>query len=139
MNRTDHLATAEAMLSLSAKLAQDPDQRAAAAEMVWGATVHALSAADPSHETTPPIGWEARQGLPHNSPNSKPTFGRAADRAANANLNRSTLTACRVNNQEVLHTHFYHGNLSNSDLTVSMGVGTAYVQRIIALAKVAGV
>ena len=139
MNRADHLSRAEALLRLVAQLAQDADQQAAAAEMVWGATVHALSAADPSHETESPNNWETVQGLPHNSPNSKRTFEQAADRADSVYLSKSILSACRVNNQEVLHTHFYHGNLSNSDLTVSMGVGTAYVQMIIAIAKGSGI
>ena len=52
MNRAGHLAESEAMMKLVSQLSQDPDQRAAAAEMVWGATVHALSAADPQHATT---------------------------------------------------------------------------------------
>ena len=46
MNRAGHLAEAEAMLNLANQLVQGPE-RVAAAEMVWGATVHALSAADP--------------------------------------------------------------------------------------------
>ena len=64
MNRAGHLAEAEAMLKLVTHLSQDPDQRAAAAEMVWGATVHALSAADPQHQTT-----LSQPNVSHDAPN----------------------------------------------------------------------
>ena len=130
MNRAGHLAEAETMLKLVAQLTQDPDQRAAAAEMVWGATVHALSAADPQHETT-----LSQPNVSHDAPNQRRTFLQAASRVANPNLSHSTLVACLDDNQGKLHTYFYHVNLSNSDLTVSMRDGVAYVQRIIAVAQ----
>ena len=134
MNRAGHLAEAETMLKLVAQLTLDPDQRAAAAEMVWGATVHALSAADPQHETT-----RSQPNVSHDAPNQRRTFLQAANRIATPNLPYSTLLACLYDNQGKLHTYFYHVNLSNADFAVSMRDGVAYVQRIIAAAKAAGV
>lgn len=134
MNRVGHLAEAEAMLKLVAQLSQDPDQRAAAAEMVWGATVHALSAADPQHETT-----LTQRNVSHDAPNQRRTFLQAANRVANSNLPYSTLLACLDENQGKLHTYFYHINLSDADLTVSTRLGITQVNRIIAAAQAAGV
>ena len=134
MNRAGHLAKAEAMLKLVARLSQDPDHQAAAAEMVWGATVHALSAADPEHGMT-----LTQPNVSHDAPNQKRTFLQSANRVANSNLQYSTLLACLDENQGKLHTYFYHINLSNAVLSASMRDGVAYVQRIIAAAKAAGV
>ena len=134
MNRAGHLAEAEAMLKLVAQLTPDPDQRAAAAEMVWGATVHALSAADPQHET-----MLTQPNVSHDAPNQRRTFLQAANRVANPNLSYSTLVACLDDNQGKLHTYFYHVNLSNANLTASIRVGIVHVNRIIAAAKAAGV
>ena len=133
MNRAGHLAEAEAMLNLANQLAQGPE-RAAAAEMVWGATVHALSAADPQHETT-----LTQPNVSHDAPNQRRTFLQAANRVANSNLPYSTLLACLDENQGKLHTYFYHINLSDADLTVSTSLGITHVKRIIATAQAAGV
>ena len=135
MNRAEHLKTAEAMLKLVDQLIPHPAQQPAAAEMVWGATVHALSAADPSHEKVPPNRRESQQGLAHTSPNSRYSFEESAKRVSNLGLSLASLTACLQNNQGNLHTHFYHGNLSNSDLTTSAILGISYVRGIIAVAR----
>ena len=134
MNRAGHLAEAEAMLKLVPQLSQDPGHRAVAAEMVWGATVHALSAADPQHETT-----LTQPNVSHDAPNQRRTFLQAANRVANSNLPYSTLVACLDHNQGKLHTYFYHINLSNADLTASISVGINHVNRIIAVVQAAGV
>ena len=134
MNRAGHLAEAEAMLKLVTQLSPDPDQRAAAAEMVWGATVHALSAADPQHETT-----LTQPNVSHDAPNQRRTFLPAANRVANSSLPYSTLLACLDENQGKLHTYFYHINLSDADLTVSTSLGINHVNRIIAVAQAAGI
>lgn len=134
MNRAGHLAEAEAMLNLVTQLSLDPDQRATAAEAVWGATVHALSAADPQHETT-----LTQPNVSHDAPNQRRTFLQAANRVANSNLPYSTLLACLDDNQGKLHTYFYHINLTNDALSVSMIDGVAYVQSIIVAAQAAGV
>ena len=139
MNRADHLKTAETMLKLVDQLEQDIDQRAAAAEMVWGATVHALSAADPAHETVPPNKRESAQGITHTSPNSRHPFEESAKRVSNLVLPLAHFTACLQNNQGNLHTHFYHGNLSSNDLDAYMKVGIIQVRGIITLARAAGV
>ena len=132
MNRAGHLAEAEAMLNLANQLTPGPE-RAAAAEMVWGATVHALSAADPQHETT-----LTQPNVSHDAPNQRRTFLQAASRVANSNLPYSTLPACLDENQGKLHTYFYHINLSDADLTVSTSLGITHVNRIIAAAQAAG-
>ena len=134
MNRAGHLAEAEPMLNLVNQLTQDPGQRTAAAEMVWGATVHALSAADPQHETT-----LTQPNVTHDAPNQRRTFLQAANRVANSNLPYSTLLACLDRNQGKLHTYFYHINLSSADLTANISVGINHVNRIMAVAQAAGV
>ena len=133
MNRADHLETAEAMLRLVDQLMPDPAQPAAAAEMVWGATVHALSAVDPQHEAI-----NATTGA-HDAPCFRRTFLPAARRAINPALSLAYLETCLQNNQGRLHTYFYHLNLSRSDWQESMTAGRAYVQRIIDVGNVIGV
>ena len=129
MNRVDHLAESEIMIELAPRLAQNPDYRTVAAEIVWGATVHALSAADPEHETP-----NSRTGE-HDSPNRRHTFRPAAQRIAGPGLTLEQMEACLENNQGKLHTHFYYRNLSDTALLQCMSHGLEYAQRIIAAAQ----
>ena len=126
MNRAEHLATAEAMLRLVAQLMRGTlTQRAAVAEMVWGATVHALSAARPfARNSASYNARERRQGLPHRRPKFQ------WERILREQRCASLIPTCAYPTwlyletcldkitRGKLHTHFYHLNLSRSDFTV---------------------
>ena len=124
MERAEHLQSAHNFLAAARLLANVPQQGQAIAEMIWGATVAAVSAADPehniSHHYAPYTGWSFRQVAP---------------RIANADLTVADLERCLDNNQRLLHTHFYHGNLNADDLEFSVTVGIELVRRILAVAQ----
>ena len=101
-----------------------PRQSQAVGEMVWGATVAALSAADPEH------------GVSHHfAPNQRWSFRQAAQRVANPDLTLPELEQCLDNNQRLLHTHFYHGDLSPEAYRAGRDEGMVLVGRIIAVAE----
>ena len=124
MNRSEHLQSARDFLTALAVLETMPRQSQAVAEMVWGATVAAMSAADPEHEAGD-----------HFAPNQRWSFRQAAQRIANPALTLSELEDCLSNNQGLLHTHFYHGNLTAPDFISYKNDGLDFVHRIIALAE----
>ena len=105
MTRTEHLETAARLNELAVRLCDESAAYDAAGEIVWGATVHAMSAADPEHGTGA-----------HRAPNTARRFEAAANRVANDALTMLDLQACLANNQRSLHNHFYHGDLSEPDL-----------------------
>ena len=124
MDRGQHLQSAHDFLSALAVLEMMPRQSQAVAEMVWGATVAAMSAADPEHAVSH-----------HIAPNQQWSFRQAAQRIANAGLTVLELEQCLDNNQKVLHTHFYHGDLATVAFRRSRDDGLAFVSRIIAVAE----
>ena len=101
-----------------------PRQSQAVSEMVWGATVAAMSAADPEHAVSH-----------HFAPNQQWSFRQAAQRIANSRLTLSDLEGCLDNNQKVLHTYFYHGDVAMIFLQQSIDSGLDYVYEIIATAE----
>ena len=101
-----------------------PRQEQAQAEAIWGATVAAMSAADPEHAVSH-----------HFAPNQQWSFRQAAQRIANPSLPLSDLEDCLDNNQRSLHTHFYHGNLTAREFQQRRNDGLNFVSRIIALAE----
>ena len=124
MERGQHLQSAHDFLAALATLETMPRQSQAMAEMVWGATVAAMSAADPEHAVSH-----------HFAPNQQWSFRQAAQRIANADLTLLELEQCLDNNQKLLHTHFYHGDLAIKVFQRSKNDGAAFVDRIIALAE----
>lgn len=124
MDRAQHLESARDFLAALAVLETMPRQSQAVAEMVWGATVAAMSAADPEHTVSHRF-----------APNQRWSFLQAAQRIANPGLTLSELESCLNNNQGLLHTHFYHGNLVGTDFLLSRSGGVAFVSRIIAVAE----
>ena len=124
MNRGEHLQSARDFMAALAVLEKMPRQSQAVAEMVWGATVAALSAADPEHAVSQ-----------HFAPNQRWSFLQATQRIANPGLTASDLEQCLHNNQGLLHTHFYHGNLGSTDFLLSRSDGISFVLRIISLAE----
>lgn len=123
MERSDHLQSAHDFLTAIAVLETMPQQSQAVAEMVWGATVAAMSAADPDHAVSH-----------HFAPNQQWSFRQVAQRIANPRLTAAELEQCLDNNQRHLHTHFYHGNLTIIDFQLCRNEGLAFVNRIIAVA-----
>ena len=101
-----------------------PRQSQAVAEMIWGATVAAMSAADPEHDVRH-----------HHAPNQRWSFLQATQRIANPVLPVSALKQRLDNNQRTLYTHFYHGNLTAVEFLRSQNVGLNFVDRIIAVAE----
>lgn len=95
----------------------------AAGEIVWGATVHAMSAADPEHGAGE-----------HRAPNTARRFTDAARRIANDKLTTSDLLDCLANNQGGLHNHYYHGNLSDQTLYGCLTMGFDYLIRLMQVA-----
>lgn len=124
MERAEHLQSAYNFLTAARLLADMPQQGQATAEMVWGATVAAVSAADPGHG----IG-------DHYAPYARWSFRQAAQRIANPYLTYADLERCLDNNQRLLHTHFYHGSLNADDLEFSIAVGIDLVMRILTIAQ----
>ncbi|MCE2500061.1 MAG: hypothetical protein J4G13_04270 [Dehalococcoidia bacterium] len=124
MDRARHLESARDFLAALAVLETIPRQSQAVAEMVWGATVAAMSAADPEHFASH-----------HFAPNQRWSFLQVAQRIANPGLTLSELEHCLNNNQGLLHTHFYHGNLEGTDFLLSVSDGVSFVSRIITLAE----
>ena len=124
MDRRQHLQSARDFLVALAVLETMPRQNQAVAEMVWGATVAALSAADPEHAVSH-----------HFAPNQQWSFRQAARRIANPGLTISELERCLDNNQKVLHTHFYHGDLGRREFSLSRSHGISFVLKIITIAE----
>ena len=124
MDRDLHLQSARDFLTAATTLRTMPRQSQAVAEMIWGATVAAMSAADPEHAVSH-----------HFAPNQQWSFLQAAQRIANPDLTFSELEQCLNNNQKLLHTYFYHGDLSIRVFRRSRNDGLAFVDRIIAVAE----
>ncbi len=124
MTRGEHLQSADDFLAAIAMLETMPRHSQAVAEMIWGATVAALSAADPEHAVSH-----------HFAPNQQWSFRHAAQRIANPNLTELEMERCLDNNQKVLHTHFYHGDLGSHDFLRSRTDGISFVLRIVSLAE----
>ena len=98
-----------------------------AGELIWGATVHAVSAADPEHEAQPPD----RHGNPHQAPNTSVTFTLAARRIIGSPFTERDIAQCLDNGQRGLHNHFYHLTNSEQSLQRSISDGAAYIQQLL--------
>ena len=102
----------------------------AAGELVWGAIVHAVSAAGPEHETQTPD----RFRNPHQAPNTMATFPNAVRRIAGTPLSETQISICLNNGQQRLHNHFYHLNVSPQELRFRVRLGTSYALLFIRIA-----
>ena len=126
MDRQSHLNEARSLIAL-AIAEQGRSQHLAACELVWGATVHAVSAADPSHETQPPD----RFGNSHQAPIIYQSFIDAAQRIVHPILTERQIRHCVLNGQRKLHNHFYHLNLPPSHLRRRTDIDLAFAQQIV--------
>lgn len=119
MTRDEHLHKAESLRELAIHLRDELTAYDAAGEIVWGATVHAMSAADSEHGTGE-----------HRAPNTARRFEAAANRIANDDLTVLDLRDCLDNNQRSLHNHFYHGNLTEPTLRNRLTMGFSYLSQL---------
>lgn len=126
MDRLTHLNESRNLIQLATQL-RSQGQLLGAAEFIWGATVHAVSAADHEHEQQPPDRFDN----PHQSPNTKATFLQAALRIRNRPLSETQIKQCLDNGQRRLHNHFYHLNLPADELPEYIAIGLGYAQVII--------
>ena len=130
MDRQAHLKAARNLAARAATL-NAGGKYLIAGELIWGATVHAISAADPEHETQP----VDRHGNPHQAPNTSVTFMAAARRIIWSPLTERDIAQCLDNGQRGLHNHFYHLANSEQSLQHSIAVGAIYVQQFIHIAE----
>ena len=126
MDPLTHLNESRNLTVLAAELL-NRGQYLVAGELIWGATVHAVSAADPDHESQPPD----RFLNPHQAPNTSATFPNAVRRIRGLPLSETQITICLNNGQRRLHNHFYHRNLTPQELRYRIHLGTAYAQLFI--------
>ena len=126
MDRQRHLNEARSLIEQS--IADQANGRiVSAAELTWGATVHAVSAADPDHETQP----SDRFGNSHEAPIIYQSFIDAAQRIVHPILTERQIRHCVFNGQRKLHNHFYHLNLPPSHLRRRTDIGIAFAQQIL--------
>ena len=102
-----------------------------AAEFVWGAIVHAMSAADPDHETQLPD----RFGNPHTAPATRTAFHAAGLRINSQSFGTDAIADCLATGQRQLHNHFYHLRLSPRQLASHIAIGKYYKQLLIGIAQ----
>ena len=126
MDPLTHLNASRNLVALAAELFSR-GRYLAAGELVWGAIVHAASAADPDHEIQSPD----RFGNHHQAPNTMPTFSNAVRRISERPLSATQITICLNIGQQGLHNHFYHLNLTSQQLQDHTVIGVAYAQLLI--------
>ena len=126
MDRQRHLNEARNLFNLAIAI-QTQGQRLAAGELIWGATVHAVSAADPDHEAQPPD----RFSNSHEAPIIYQSFIDAAQRIVPPLLTERQIRQCVFNGQRKLHNHFYHLNLPPSHLRRRTAIGIVYAEQIL--------
>ncbi len=129
MDSLTHLNASRSMAALATELS-NRGQYATAGELVWGAIVHAVSAADPDHEIQP----TDRFGNSHQAPNTMATFSNAIHRIRGRPLSETQIAFCLSNGQQRLHNHFYHLNLTPQELRFRVRVGASYALLFIRIA-----
>ena len=124
-----HLNASRDLTTLAAELFSR-GQYLAAGELVWGAIVHAASAADPDHEIQSPD----RFGNLHQAPNTNATFPNAVRRISEHPLSETQITICMNIGQQGLHNHFYHLNMTSQQIQGHIVIGVAYAQLLMRVA-----
>ena len=119
MNYAQHIAEAELCL-VSSALLMESGSKLVAAEAIWGAAVQVINAANHArgvnrHPTNNPRRFYIVEQL-------QSRYGLADD------LSRSLRDIITQ-----LHTHFYHGSLSDSELRESLSDGMDFVNLMIEL------
>ena len=130
MDRQAHLKAARDLAAWATTLHAEGEY-IGTGELTREATVHAISVADPEHETQP----VDRHGNPHQAPNTSVTFMAAARRIIWSPLTERQIAQCLNNGQRGLHNHFYHMTNSEQNLRRRNAIGAAYVQGLIRIAE----
>lgn len=102
-----------------------------AGEFIWATIVHAVSAADPEHETT----GSDRFGNLHRAPSYAETYRQAVARIPAEARKEIDFTACLDIAQRRLHNNFYHLNLSRDELIRNIQQGAVCASQINRLAQ----
>ena len=124
MNYEDHVATTRTFLS-AAEILSEMDMGMAAAEMVWGAAVHAIDAA--SH----------RMLIPRHAGSNRDRR-RIVQRVGRARgIEEELYDGFRIVVGK-LHNHFYTGRLSAEELEENMRLGVSFANLILELADSPG-
>ena len=126
MDRQAHLRAARSLAAWATTLHTEGEYLGAG-ELIWGATVHAVSAADPEHEAQ----FSDRYSNPHQAPNTKATFTAAARRIIGSPFTEDQIAQCLNIGQRELHNHFYHLTNSEQNLRRNSAVGAIYVQQLL--------
>ena len=121
MNYEDHVASARTFLS-AAEILSELGMGMAAAEMVWGATVQAIDAAN------------HRMMIMRHASNNRDRR-RVLERLERAHGLDGALQDAFGFVVSDLHSHFYKGNLSPDDLEMQMRNGVLFANRMLALAE----
>ena len=126
MDALTHLNASRSLAALAEELS-GRGQYVAASELVWGAIVHAVSAADPDHEVQP----RDRFRNAHQAPNTMTTFSSAVRRIVGRPLSETQIDICLNNGQQRLHNNFYHLNLTPQELQYRVRLGAYYALLLI--------
>ena len=126
MDPLTHLNASRDLTTLASELFSR-GQDLAAGELIWGAIVHAASAADPDYEIQP----SDRFSNTHQAPNTNATFASAVRRIGERPLSENQISFCLNIGQQGLHNHFYHLNLTSQQLQGHIVIGVAYAQLLI--------
>ena len=129
MDTLTHLSESRNLAALAEELS-NRGQYIAAGELAWGAIVHAVSAADPDHESQP----QDRFRNSHQAPNTMIAFSDAVRRIRGTPLSETQIAFCLSNGQQKLHNHFYHLNLTPQELRFRVRVGISYALMFIRVA-----
>jgi hypothetical protein len=99
MNQQEHVGMAQELTERAEEEARNGGNELVAAEFLWGAFAHCL------------ITIALNEGLPRDSHGAFQAIARYLDAALGGNVWRSRFGAA-----EGLHSHFYHGNLTEDQL-----------------------
>lgn len=102
-----------------------------AGEFIWATIIHAVSAADPEHETT----GSDRFGNPHRAPSYAETYRQAVARIPAEARKEIDFATCLDITQRRIHNNFYHLNLSKDELVRNIQQGAVYAGQINRIAQ----
>lgn len=123
MNGTQHTTTSMMLLEAAAPLAQNPRTALAAGELIWGATVHALSAI------------ELHPNDKHQQPRTRRDLMQIIDHITDNPQAREDLIVGLNVTQRRLHDHFYTGRFSSEQLADDINKGTGFVRHLLQIAS----
>ena len=101
-----------------------------AGEFIWITVVHAVSAADPDHESHSLDAF----GNPHTAPNNKRTYLQATGRIKDLSMSESDYKHCLQVTQQVLHNNAYHLRHSPATIAPYIKAGMHYASILMQIA-----